>query len=162
MTRAQPTETVIILLRHGSAVASHPNGDRERPLAKGARERIRAVARALASHVPTRALISPARRTRETFEAFAEEYGTIDVEMDEAIYNASLDTLLSLPALSAGGTALLIGHNPGISATAQAMSGGCYSGIMAPADAVVIAWDPATSTGRLVETLRAAQMPRPD
>ena len=148
-----PAPTLVILLRHGTAEPSAPGGDRERRLAPGAGGAVREAARRIAAHGPARALVSSAVRTRETFEACRAEWPGIEVEMRPAIYNAGANDLVAL-AGNGTGPLVIVGHNPGITGAAQAMSGGAFADVMRPADAVVVDYDPATGTGRLVEHIR--------
>jgi phosphohistidine phosphatase len=109
----------LILMRHASARPG--DDDRERPLTpEGAAEAER-MGRALAGLVargfrPEHALVSPARRTRETFEAVRGALAALAAAEDEALYLASPGRLLArlqrLPDATA--QVLLIGHNPGL------------------------------------------------
>lgn len=153
----------VILMRHGTAEPPGAGGDRERALAPGAAAVAAKVAARIAPLAPRRALVSPARRTTETFEACREAMPTIEPEAVTAIYEASVDDLLRLVLARADGRAdtaplLLIGHNPAITGAAQRMSGMAFTGAMSPADAVVVAYDPAAGTGRLVERIRAVDL----
>ena len=149
----------VVLLRHGEAVPAHPDGDRARPLAPGATGALAAVAERIAAHGPARALVSPARRTRETLNAVAPFLPGIEATHEEAIYEAAPDVLLGVIERAGAGPLLLVGHNPGITAAAQAMSGGAYTGAMRPGDAVVVEWNAAGRTGRLIEAIRAPAGP---
>ncbi len=111
----------LILMRHASA---RPGADdRERPLsAAGARE-VRAVGHALAALTergfrPEQALVSPARRARETLSGMRRDLPSLaGVETDEALYLASAAQLLARLQRSSDETCqlLLVGHNPGLS-----------------------------------------------
>jgi phosphohistidine phosphatase len=120
----------LILMRHASA--GHGDVDRERPLsAKGAAEAVRmgGALAGLAAHGfrPERALVSPARRTRETFEAVRGALGAPPLEAveHESLYLASAGRLLArlqqLPEPTA--QVLLIGHNPGLAELALRLIG---------------------------------------
>lgn len=110
----------LILMRHGSARAGED--DRERPLSPEGADESRRMGRALEALAargfrPERALVSPARRTRETFAGVREALGSLVVaEEDEALYLASAAHLLArlrqLP--DATSQALVIAHNPGL------------------------------------------------
>ena len=109
----------LLLLRHAKAEQLAHGDDFDRKLT----ERGRADALALGVHlrrlhiVPDKALVSSAVRTSETFDLFAEGIGApVDVAFDEALYNASEQTLRDLlksmpPSVK---TLLVVGHNPGI------------------------------------------------
>ena len=146
-------ERLVILLRHGEAAPAGAGGDRERPLAPGAAEAVRETARRIAAHRPTVALVSPARRTVETFTACAGFLPDVEERREPAIYEASADALAGLLDAAGPGPVLLVGHNPGLSALAQAWSGGAFADVMRPADAVALAVDGA-GRGRLVEHVR--------
>lgn len=152
----------VILLRHGTALPPGRGADRERALAPGAAAAVTGVARRIAAHVapdaPLRALVSPARRTMETLDACREALPTIEAERVPAIYEASVDELVGIVAEVDASPLLLIGHNPAITGAAQRMSGMAFTGAMSPADAVIVAYDPATGTERLVERVRAADV----
>jgi phosphohistidine phosphatase len=118
----------LFLLRH--AKSAWPNGvaDFERPLAP----RGIAASRLIGDYLrregfsPSRILISPARRTRETWRLVSEVWQPAGAEVaeDARIYAANLGTLLALvretpahvPSL------LLIGHNPGFAELAMLLS----------------------------------------
>ncbi len=76
------------------------------------------------------ALISPAQRTRETFDFFAQEIeptanGRKNTSIDPALYNATSTTIKALVASMASEhkVVLVVGHNPGIAEAAIALSG---------------------------------------
>jgi phosphohistidine phosphatase len=118
----------LLLMRHASAGPG--DVDRERPLsAEGAAEAAR-MGRAIAGLAargfrPERALVSPARRTRETFAAVRGALGALEADEDDALYLASASRLLArlrrLPEPTA--QVLLIGHNPGLAELARALVG---------------------------------------
>jgi phosphohistidine phosphatase len=118
----------LILIRHASAGPG--DDDRERPLSqKGAAEAER-MGRALASLAargfrPTHALVSPARRARETLEAVRRALGALDVAEDAALYLASSGRLLArLQRLEdAASQVLVIGHNPGLAELVRELVG---------------------------------------
>jgi phosphohistidine phosphatase len=110
----------LILMRHASAGPGED--DRARPLSPeglAEAERMGHALAALAEHGfrPERALVSPARRTRETLAGVRTALaGLAAVEEDEALYLASPGRLLGrlqrLP--DAASQVLLVGHNPGL------------------------------------------------
>lgn len=76
---------------------------------------------------PDLVLCSPARRTRETLDIMAASLGPgIETVFDEDLYGAGAAWLLArLRALpSATGSAMLVGHNPGIHELALMVTGG--------------------------------------
>jgi phosphohistidine phosphatase len=112
----------LVVLRH--AKSDWPPGvpDEERPLSGRGRRDARAAGEWLASNGlhPDTVLCSPAARTRETWARLApglETSGPVpEAQFKDAIYEATVnaleDVLRALP--EAIGTALLIGHNPGV------------------------------------------------
>lgn len=117
----------LILLRH--AKSDYPPGvpDRERPLSpRGERDAI-AAARWLGAAFPEvdEAIVSPARRAAQTWNAVQGSVGDPAVRVDERVYD---DWGAGLPQVVTGidpgsRTALIIGHNPGIEDLAQALAG---------------------------------------
>jgi phosphohistidine phosphatase len=115
---------LLYILRHGKSSAAPPGGpDHDRPLAERGIRESRAVGAECARRGwhPAHALVSSARRTRETFENFAASHAgaggpPIAEEVDSALYLASPDSLRD--ALAVLGTdapsVLLVGHNPGL------------------------------------------------
>jgi len=109
----------LILLRHAKAEGDAPSGDDfDRALAPRGQREARAVAAKMAAlglH-PDVALVSPALRTRQTFEAVDEALPGAQAHFDRSLYNADAGALRQL-AQEAGedaGTVLVVGHNPGV------------------------------------------------
>ena len=105
----------LMLLRH--AKAAPPDADDfARPLAPLGREDMRLIAAILAEpgHRPDLALVSPAARTRETWDAAG--LADVPVRFRPAIYGGAADTLLDLVRSTDAEveTLLVVGHNPGI------------------------------------------------
>jgi phosphohistidine phosphatase len=118
----------LVLMRHASARAGE--NDRERPLSPEGRSEALAGGRALAALAergfrPDRALVSPARRARETFAALQETFGALAADEDEALYLASASRLLErLRALpESAEQVLVVGHNPGLADLARRLAG---------------------------------------
>ncbi|POR53924.1 SixA phosphatase family protein [Bosea psychrotolerans] len=118
----------LMLLRH--AKSNWPTGvaDRERPLATRGREAAPVMGRYLAEELllPDLVLISPARRTLETWElvaAMLPEKPPSHVE--PRIYEAKTDRLLHTAQEVDPGvrTLLMIGHNPGFEELAAMLTG---------------------------------------
>ncbi|HXL99095.1 MAG TPA: histidine phosphatase family protein [Rhizomicrobium sp.] len=107
----------LLLLRHAKAVRDSADGDHERELnARG-----RANAATLGAFLqksglaPDLVLCSTAKRTVETWELVAEELGlAAKVEFLDALYLASAKKIQTIVRNAAGGTLLVIAHNPGI------------------------------------------------
>jgi phosphohistidine phosphatase len=116
----------LILLRH--AKSDWPDlPDRDRPLAKRGRRDAPRIGRWLREHgyQPDVAVVSAATRTRQTWDLVAPELGgSPAVHFEPRAYAASALTLLylaqELPARYR--TALLIGHNPGLSELATSLA----------------------------------------
>jgi phosphohistidine phosphatase len=117
----------LILLRH--AKSDWPDvPDRDRPLAKRGRRDAPRIGRWLHEHgyQPDVVVVSDAARTRQTWDLVAPELGESPaVHFEPRAYAASSLTLLylaqELPARYR--TALLIGHNPGLSELATSLAG---------------------------------------
>lgn len=119
----------LLLLRHGKSSWDDPGlPDASRPLADRGRRAAPKMGRWLRAEglVPALVVSSPAVRARSTALLVAE---AADFEgsilFDARIYEASADTLLEvvrgLP--DAAGSALLVGHNPGLEALVSAFAG---------------------------------------
>lgn len=118
----------LLILRH--AKSDWPTGvdDRERPLSPRGVAAAQAMGRYLAEQqlLPDLALVSPARRTLETWALVRRELGGEPAErIEERIYLASQGTLHALlRALpDTARTALLVGHNPGCEELATRLVG---------------------------------------
>jgi len=118
----------LMLLRH--AKSNWPTGvaDRDRPLAARGREAAPVMGRYLADELllPDLVLISPARRTMETWELVApmlpEKPAT---QYEPRIYEAKVGRLLDVVQAIEGDvrTMLMIGHNPGFADLAALLAG---------------------------------------
>src|SRR4051794_15320559 len=109
----------LILLRHAKAASEAPSGDDfDRPLAPRGRREAQTVGAQLAELglKPDIALVSPALRTRETWELVAEALGGAEVRFDPALYNAEASAIrrIAETAGSRGGTVIVVAHNPGL------------------------------------------------
>jgi phosphohistidine phosphatase len=118
----------LTLLRH--AKSDWPDGvpDFQRPLAARGRADAPVASGYLLEHWPEHelALCSPATRARQTWDLVqAELPGKPFVRYDERIYDASVNDLLGVvrELSPAAHSALLIGHNPGLSELASLLSG---------------------------------------
>lgn len=109
----------LTILRHAKSSWDTPVADFDRPL--NARGRKAAVM--VGEELKRRGakfdcvLASPAKRVRETLDQLSHGYGApLDVHFDERIYLASADNLLDLVRgiTDDVGSALIVGHNPGL------------------------------------------------
>lgn len=118
----------LILLRHAKSDWPAGVADQERPLATRGREAAPVMGRYLATErlIPDHVVVSPARRTQETWDLVAAEL-PVDIRhrIDGRIYNAKAESLLSVirDTPSAARNLLLIGHNPGLAELAGHLTG---------------------------------------
>lgn len=139
---ASDTTRRLMLLRH--AKSDWPDvPDHDRPLAKRGKHDAPLVGRWLRDHgyLPEVVVCSDARRTRQTWKLVARELGgSPAVRFEPRAYAASGLTLLylarELPA--ACRSALLIGHNPGVSDLARSLVEPPEPGISFPTAAVAV------------------------
>ena len=110
----------LILLRHAKAVSAEPGmADRDRALSSRGRSDARNIGNYMTLHalLPTHAIVSSARRTRETWEcartAFPEP---CPVDYLDELYDARPEDVLNAvrEARGAPHNLLVIGHNPGM------------------------------------------------
>jgi phosphohistidine phosphatase len=122
------TDRTLILLRH--AKSDWPDGvdDADRPLAPRGRKDAPAAGRWLREHAPDVEAVScsPALRTLQTWQLLRPELaGTPALHAEPLIYAATVRDLLTvvrrLPAHAT--TALVIGHNPGLSELVAELAG---------------------------------------
>jgi phosphohistidine phosphatase len=109
----------LMLLRHAKADRPPPGfPDRDRPLAPRGREEAPQIGAYMARHglKPDQALVSPAARTRETWDLVAASLPATPSRQEDRFYDASAAAILAvLKEVGAGSHALLVvGHNPGL------------------------------------------------
>jgi phosphohistidine phosphatase len=119
----------ILLMRHAKSSwddATLP--DIERPLAPRGREAAAKMGGAIARRgwIPARALVSPSRRTRQTWSIVSRDWTAVpDVAFPAELYEASSAALLLMlrgfPERAEG--VLVIGHNPGMEDLAKSLCG---------------------------------------
>lgn len=121
-------ERTLVVLRH--AKSAWPDGvdDLDRPLADRGQRDAPVAGRWLREHVPDidDVVCSPALRTRQTWDLVSAELrGAPAFRIDRRIYDGSVHSLLAVVrGLSDDArVALLIGHDPGLSALVLALSG---------------------------------------
>jgi phosphohistidine phosphatase len=125
----------LLLLRH--AKAAWPPGilDLDRPLAPRGQNAASVMANYIRSEflAPDLALVSPARRTQETWEIVQPTIGEIPSRHDGRIYEAPVARLLAVlqEVEPEAQTVLMIGHNPGFEDLASLLIGeGDMEGIL--------------------------------
>lgn len=118
----------LILLRH--AKSDWPDGvaDPERPLAPRGRTAAPRIGAYIAREelIADRVLVSPARRTRETWDLVAAQLGPVKVVASEPrVYDASAARLLSVirEQPREAHSLMLLGHNPGLQDLAEMLVG---------------------------------------
>ena len=118
----------LLLLRHAKAAALAGGGDHARPLALRGRGDAPRLGAWLAGRgdAPDLALVSDARRARETFDLLAAGFHEpIEARSEPRIYDAAPGALLKLAqgAPASARTLLLVGHNPGMAELAICLTG---------------------------------------
>src|SRR5215471_21515475 len=107
----------LMLLRHAKTErVKHGQHDRERMLTKRGRADAGNVARYMVSYcvVADQVIVSPARRTQETWALLAKAFAEgPNVVTDEHVYEASAEILIDVCGKTHEGRSLLVvGHNP--------------------------------------------------
>lgn len=118
----------LILMRHAEPERSAPaGGDFERPLSPRGRRDAARVGRSLAAAglVPDLALVSPARRTRETWAEASAFLPDAQVEFPRELYAAPADRLrLAAEDAEGASTVMVVAHNPGLHELAYQLAAG--------------------------------------
>ena len=104
----------LILMRHAKSSWDQPVADHDRALNDRGYSSARTMGVWLKScgHLPQEALISTARRTRDTF--YGLQVTTEHVEFMSSLYHPSVQNLLSALQSATAPSVILISHNPGI------------------------------------------------
>lgn len=120
----------LLLLRHADALPRKgPMEDADRALSASGHEQALRVATQLqrSGFVPGRVLISNAKRVQETWQTLKANCGySLEAESRSDLYLAPAGSLLQTLMTLGGGQplpTLLIGHNPGLSVLALALTG---------------------------------------
>jgi phosphohistidine phosphatase len=119
----------LLLLRHAKAVpADSDERDFDRALTRGGRRRAAQVGQyiAKAGLSPDLILCSSAKRTRETLAQVLRFLGNdLDVTLERRLYMATPATILSQVKAIPGatGSAMVIGHNPGMERLSAMLAG---------------------------------------
>jgi phosphohistidine phosphatase len=116
----------LILLRHAKSAWPAGIADFDRPLAPRGNEAADRIGKFMAERgiLPSKVLVSPARRTKETAQIVSAHVALEGLSFEPHIYEARPEALLSLiHARTAVETPLmLIGHNPGIAELALTLA----------------------------------------
>lgn len=120
-------DRILILMRHAKAIDRlEADDDFQRGLTPRGHEDSRSAAEMLAGLglAADRALVSPAWRTRQTFDHLAPLLGTPPVEDPMALYHASTGMLerAVLEAFRQAQRIVMVGHNPGIGGLAHKLA----------------------------------------
>ena len=118
----------LVLLRHAKAERGSWGLDKDRALSDRGRAQSAAVGRDLAAQnfAPEVALVSSAKRTRQTYNVVAANADwSLEAELVDVLYRAWVDELIELlrqvdPSV---GSVLVVGHEPTMSATASTLAG---------------------------------------
>lgn len=122
------TDRILILLRHAKSDWSGSVPDIDRPLAERGTAQAPLAGRWLAGHAGRidLALVSPARRARETWELASAQLEPLPpARSEDRVYAASADQLLDIVhgVPDTVQTLLLVGHNPGMEQLASLLAG---------------------------------------
>ncbi|MCZ4299226.1 SixA phosphatase family protein [Henriciella marina] len=109
----------LILLRHAKTELWNEGvSDRDRKLVARGHKDAQAIGNELKARgwVPDAALVSSARRTRETWRHLQEFFPACEAKLSDTLYLASVPTILDQVTLAApkSSTLMVIGHNPGM------------------------------------------------
>lgn len=118
----------LLVFRHAKAERDAAGGDKNRALEKDGRKAAILMGEWLRDKklLPDLAIVSDARRTRETFELAAAQFGArVPARLEPRMYDASEETLLALLRGSEPGARvlLMVGHNPGLADFAVGLAG---------------------------------------
>ncbi len=120
----------LILLRHAKTERRATSGeDRDRALTDEGRRAAASVGRALAAAglIPDVALVSPALRAQQTFEALQPALADVDLQTVSELYDAPAATLRSAADAVDADTVLVVAHNPGVHALALSLVEACVA-----------------------------------
>src|SRR5438105_2422284 len=118
----------LMLLRHAKSDWPKGASDHDRPLGPRGRHDAPHMGEemGLRGLRPDLAVISTARRARETWDLVAPHLGAVAQRFEDGIYEAEPKAILALIRSidDAVGTLLVVGHNPGLEMTARYLIGG--------------------------------------
>ncbi|UMG92447.1 histidine phosphatase family protein [Nocardioides sp. TF02-7] len=118
----------LVVIRHAKAEPVAPS-DVERALTEQGRADAAAAGRLLAAAGVSAdaALVSPATRTRQTWQVLADAAGwTTEPQVEQSLYSADEDTVLDLVGETeeSVGTLVVVGHNPTMGSLAHLLDDG--------------------------------------
>ncbi len=157
----------LILLRHGEAEARAASGrDRDRALTAAGRADAALSGRAMAASgfTPDAVLVSPAVRTRQTWEAARAAFADPPPETScPVLYDAPPTALVQAADDERADTVLLVAHNPGLPALADLLTDDPRLGEgFPPAAFAVLRLDAPGAPWRLVELHRPPRFAEAD
>lgn len=111
----------LVLMRHAKAAPGEDEVDFTRPLADRGRAEAPRIAHALvdAGAAPDVALVSDARRCRETWELAKPDFPKCDVRFLKSLYLAPPEILMAEAIATGAERVLVLAHNPGVHELAQ-------------------------------------------
>lgn len=126
--RGDDEAMILLLLRHAKAEPSGAGGDYERALTRRGETDARRLGRYLGENgpVPGKALVSSARRTRQTYEAVAAALGGAAPAADhqDDLFDASAAEVLGCVQRAVDADCLMVvGHNPAVAELAASLAG---------------------------------------
>lgn len=163
MVSTSPKPSRIYLLRHAEAASAQPGQrDFDRPLSDKGYDDAEIVADRAADkgYRPELIVSSTARRCRQTADAVHRSMGlSLEVVYIDELYNATPDVYLSVIEAQRKSSIMLVGHNPTIEQTLEALIGhdALLRGIPAgypPGGLAALDFDAAASAWKLREFLR--------
>lgn len=110
----------LILIRHAKSDWEFDRPDHDRPLNARGRRAATAIGAWLRDnhYLPNEVLCSTSARTRETLALLNTNAPT---RFEPALYHAAPDTLIEMLKSAQGNSVMLLAHNPGIAALAEAL-----------------------------------------
>ena len=117
----------LVIMRHAHSSRDDPNlADHDRPLdERGLRDSPRVAKQILRrGWKPNHISVSSSLRTIQTLENLGPEFSEIPKSIEERLYHASLETLLSVAgSIPENTTQMIISHNPGCEMLLEKLSG---------------------------------------
>ena len=115
----------LLIFRHAKAEKGAPGmRDRDRPLAPRGRKEAPRMGKYMARHklLPHGALVSPALRTKETWEGLASALpDPVPVTFEDRLYDSGPEAIVAVLRETGGRvpTVMIVGHNPGLHEAAR-------------------------------------------